>query len=314
MRIVIAGATGFIGRRFVQQASKRGDAVVVLSRSTSGSAVDALVGLPGVTVRAWKASAERQEWWSDVDGADAVVNLAGESVMSKRWDPQHKARVLDSRVNGSRACVAAIGAAHVRPKVFVSASAVGFYGTACGERTIDESSPPGSDFLAHVCVRWEQEAAAVDAFHVRAVQLRIGIVLGEGGGALDQMVPAFKLFAGGPVGAGSQWMPWIHCDDVVGLLFKSIDDASLSGPVNAIAPGLVRNAEFSKALGRVLKRPSWLPVPALALRMLFGEAADVILTGQHALPKKALAAGYAFKFPTIDQALRATFGGVTTPA
>lgn len=301
MRIVVAGATGFIGRRFVAALTARGDDVVVLSRSGSPGAFGSN---PRVTVKAWRPTASAQDWWKDVDGAGAVVNLAGEGVMARRWSPAHKAAILDSRVDGGRAFVAAIAAASTKPGVFVSASGVGYYGIASGEALVDESAAPGTDFLAQVCVRWEEEARKAEAHGVRIVALRIGVVLGDGGGALEQMVPAFRSFVGGPVGSGRQWMPWVHHADVVGLLLRAVDDTRCAGPVNVVAPGIVRNSEFSASIGRALHRPSWMPVPAFALRVLFGDAADVILTGQHVLPKRALELGYVFRFPTLDAAMQ----------
>lgn len=303
MKVIVTGSTGFIGQRLVAALLARGDRVVALTRSTEGKAARALAA-KGAQVLAWSARPGAREPWCDaIDGADAVVNLAGESVMGKRWDAAHKQRVLQSRLDAAKALESAIEQAKARPKVVVSASAVGYYGFAADER-LDENAPAGSDFLARVCVDWEAGPRRLEALGARVVTARIGIVLGEDGGALAQMLLPFKLGAGGRVGDGRQWMSWIHVDDVVGLLLFALDRDDVRGALNVTAPEPARNAEFTKVLGRVLRRPTILPVPAFGLRALFGEAADVMVQGQRVVPAKALALGYRFARPELEGALR----------
>jgi uncharacterized protein (TIGR01777 family) len=276
---VVAGASGLIGSALSRALRDRGDEVVALPR----------LG--------------RAPW--SVEGADAVVNLAGASVAGKRWSPEYKQEILQSRVLSTRALVEAIRAAQRKPRVLVNASAVGYYGGR-GDEVLDESSGPGDDFLADVCQQWEAEARRTE---VRSAQVRTGVVLSAQGGALGSMLPPFKSFVGGPVGSGKQWFPWIHlADEVAGLLF-CIDDARMSGPVNFVAPGIVTMKDFAKALGRALHRPSWAPVPAAALKLLLGEFASALLEGQRAVPKKLLDAGFRFQFTEVSSALRAVLGG-----
>jgi hypothetical protein len=274
MRVVIAGASGLIGTALSQALRDRGDEVTALPR----------LG--------------KAPW--NVEGADAVVNLAGASVAGKRWSTEYKKEITDSRVLSTRALGEAIRAASRRPHVLVNASAVGYYGGR-GDEVLDESSGPGDDFLADVSQQWEAEARRTE---VRSVQVRTGIVLSSKGGALASMLRPFKAFVGGPVGNGKQWFPWIHLvDEVAGILW-CIDEDRMRGPVNFAAPGIVTMKEFAKALGRALHRPSWAPVPAAPLKLLLGEFATALLEGQRAVPKKLLDAGFRFRFPDVEAALR----------
>lgn len=304
MRILVGGATGFIGQALVRALSGRGDSVVALTRSRHGAGVKRLAALPGVEVVEWRAAPGLAPWWRLVEGAGAVVNLAGESVMSRRWSSEQKDRILLSRLDSTRAMVDAMAEAKQRPGVFVNASAVGFYG-ARGDEELAEDAAPGTDFLAQVCVKWEDAAKKAEALGVRTVRARTGIVLGNEGGALAKLVPVFKAYGGGPLGDGRQWMSWVHVDDVIGLLLHAIDTPAVAGPLNVVAPDPQRNREFSKTLGSVLGRPSWLPVPPFALMFAVGEAAEVLLSGQRVVPRRALETGYAFRFPTLEPALRA---------
>lgn len=295
MRIGVTGATGMIGRKLVSALRARGDAVTVFSRdplrarATLGEvAALPLTALDGPTFST----------------LDAVINLAGESVAAKRWTPAHKDAVRRSRVEVTRAVVDAIAAASPRPAVLVNASAVGFYGP-CGDEEIPEDAAPGSDFLAEVCVAWEREAERAEPLGTRVIRLRVGLVLGEAGGVLEKMIPAFQLFAGGPLGDGRQWVPWVHLDDVVGLIAFALDTPAITGALNATAPTPARFRDFAAALGAVLGRPSWLPVPGFALRLVVGEMAEAALTGQRAVPRKALAGGFRFAHPELREALRA---------
>jgi uncharacterized protein (TIGR01777 family) len=230
-----------------------------------------------------------------------VIHLAGEPV-AQRWNAASKKAILDSREIGTRNLVAGIAASEPRPGVLVSSSAVGYYGKH-GDEKIDEQCAPGSDFLANVCVAWEREAVAAEQLGLRVVLIRTGIVLDADGGALKTMMPPFKAGVGGPVAGGKQYMPWIHADDIVGLYLAALDSSDWSGPVNGTAPTPVTNAEFSKALGKALHRPSLFPVPGFVIRARFGEMAEIVTEGQRAIPAAAMASGYQFIEPELGQAL-----------
>jgi uncharacterized protein (TIGR01777 family) len=234
---------------------------------------------------------------------DGVVNLAGESIAG-RWSDEKKRRLRESRIAGTRRLVEAIALAAERPTVLVSVSAVGYYGDR-GEEALTEDSDPGGDFLAQLCQEWEAEAQRAEGLGLRVARLRLGVVLDRNGGALAQMLAPFRLGAGGPLGSGRQWFPWIHRADVVGLFRFALERAEAAGPINAAAPELVRQGEFAEALGRALHRPAFVPTPAFALRLLFGEFAGTLLGSQRVLPERAEALGYAFRFPQIEPALRA---------
>lgn len=295
MQVVVSGATGFVGRHLVAQLQERGDEVVAVTRDT-GKALR-LLGR-GVRAVTWREDELREA----VGSAGAIVNLAGEIIFGQRWSAAQKQRILDSRVEATEKLVAAIQRDGPKPAVLVSGSAIGYYG-AHEDEDLDEGSPPGDDFLADVCKRWESAALAAEEAGVRTVVIRTGIVLGQGGGALQRMAMPFRLFAGGPVGSGRQWFSWIHIDDLTGIILHAIDSEDLRGPLNATAPEPRTNVDFSKALGRALGRPSWIPVPAFALRLLFGEGAGFLVTGQRVLPKRTEASGYSFKYPTAEEAL-----------
>ena len=298
MRIVIAGGTGFLGTPLAAALAADRHDVVVLSR-TAGAADHIVPWQPDGTVGPWARV---------VDGAAAVVNLAGESIAGRRWTAAHKQRILDSRVRATRSLAAAIRRAAQPPAVLVSGSAVGYYGPH-GDDLVTEATPPGADFLADVCLRWEQEATAAGP-QTRVVCIRTGLVLERDGGALPQMLPPFRLGAGGPVGSGAQYWPWIHRLDWINLVRWAIDSPTVSGPVNATAPRPVTNREFARTLGRVLHRPAVLPAPAFALRLMLGEMADaLLLSGQRAVPDAATRNGFSFRYPTVEEALRAIFSG-----
>ncbi|HEV8347402.1 MAG TPA: TIGR01777 family oxidoreductase [Vicinamibacterales bacterium] len=302
MNIVIAGGTGFLGGALVATLARDGHDVVVLTRRARGGPANAACAYVG-----WTPNGETGPWASAVDGAGAVVNLAGESIAGKRWSAAHKQRVLDSRVQATRSLSAAIRGAANPPPVFVSGSAVGYYGPL-GDQPVTEDAPAGSDFLARVCVEWEREAASAASARTRLVSVRTGLVLEKDGGALPEMLPPFKFGVGGPVGSGRQYWPWIHRDDWVALVRWAIATPAVSGPVNATAPNPVTNAEFARALGRALHRPAFMPAPGFALRLLLGEMADaLLLSGQRAIPAKAARSGFTFKYSNVDEALRAIF-------
>jgi uncharacterized protein (TIGR01777 family) len=301
MKIVVAGGTGFLGRPLTARLVSRGHEVVVLTRGRGGAG-------PGVRAMAWTPDGSDGAWAGEIDGADAVINLAGESIAGHRWSADHKQRILDSRVRATRSLVAAIARALQPPAVFVSGSAVGYYGPR-GDEVVTEDTPPGADFLARVCVQWEAEAARAIGPRTRVVCIRTGLVLERDGGALPQMLPPFKFGAGGPVGSGRQYWPWIHRDDWIEIVRWTIETSTVSGPINATAPEPVTNAEFARALGRALRRPAFMPAPAFALRLMLGEMADaLLLSGQRVVPAKAQLLGYGFKYAHLDDALAALFG------
>ncbi|HEV7459821.1 MAG TPA: TIGR01777 family oxidoreductase [Solirubrobacteraceae bacterium] len=298
MKVTVTGATGLIGSRLVARLLERGDEVTVLSRDPDG----ARSSLGDVDAAAWDPTGTALPT-TGLAGRDAVVHLAGEPV-AQRWTDMVKERIWASREAGTRCLVAALREADPRPGVLVSASGVGYYGPR-GDERLDESAEPGDDFLANVVKVWEAEAAAAEALGLRVVRVRTGVVLDRAGGALAKMLPPFKAGIGGPVAGGRQYMPWIHLDDLVGIYLAALDGDAWSGPVNASAPEPVPNRDFSKALGRALHRPAIAPVPAFALRVLYGEMAEIVTTGQRAVPKRALELGYAFRHPDLDEALGA---------
>jgi uncharacterized protein (TIGR01777 family) len=297
MRVAITGATGLIGAALAERLLARGDEVVALGRDAGRVAAR----LPRARALGWDPVAG-QPPAEAVDGADAVVHLAGEPVADRRWSESQKRRIRESRVLGTRNLVEGLRAASARPSVLVSGSAIGYYGDR-GDELLDEQSGPGGDFLAGVVRDWEAEARAAESLGLRVVLARTGIVLAGESGALPKMALPFQLFAGGPLGHGRQWMSWIHRDDEVGLLVHAIDTEPLRGPVNLVAPAPVRNAQMARALGRALGRPSLLPAPALALRLALGERVAVLLASLRVQPRAAEASGYAFRFPELQPAL-----------
>lgn len=302
MRVTVTGATGLIGSRLLRELEARGDELTVLSRNPERAR--ATLGA-GVGVVSWDPDAGPAPREA-LDGRDGVVHLAGEPV-AQRWSASAKERIRRSRELGTRNLVAGLRAAEPRPEVLVSSSAAGYYG-AHGDEELGEDAPAGRDFLAEVCVAWEREADAAEQLGMRVVKVRTGIVLDRQGGALKKMLPPFRLGAGGPVAGGRQYMSWIHADDVVGILIAALDDDRWTGAVNATAPAPVTNQAFSKALGRALGRPAFAPVPALAIRALYGEMAEIVTTGQRAFPHRTLALGYAYRHPDLEEALRSAVG------
>jgi uncharacterized protein len=299
VRVAVTGATGTIGRALVEALLDRGDAVTVLTRNPARAAGT----LPDTHAVEWRDLVSEPAPADALNGRDAVVHLAGEPI-AQRWNADVKRRIQESRELGTRNLVAGLRAAEARPRVLVSQSAVGYYGPR-GDERLDESAPPGSDFLAGVVVSWEREARAAEELGLRVVNTRTGVVLSESGGALARMLPPFKLGMGGPVAGGRQYMPWIHLDDVVGVMLRAIDDDSLSGAINLAAPEPVTNKELSRTLGRVLVRPAITPVPGFALRLLYGDMASIVTSGQRAVPARLTELGYEFKHPQLHEALRA---------
>ncbi len=301
MKIILTGGSGFIGSELVSALASKGHEVVILTRHPSSINKT----YPNVRAVEWDGKSPGG-WTSELDGADAVMNFAGESIGGKRWTSKQKENILSSRIDATRTLVAAIKHARKKPAVFINASAVGYYGPV-EEGEVDETHPAGNDFLAEVCKRWEQEARAAEQLGVRVVVLRLGVVLDEGGGALERMSLPFKMFVGGPVGSGRQWFPWIHRDDVVAVALFVMENASVAGAVNVVAPELIRMKEFSSELGRAMHRPSFLPVPGFVLKIVLGEMSQMILTGQPVVPARLKAANYSFLYPRAASALRKIF-------
>lgn len=303
MRVFVTGGTGLVGGVLVQRLRERGDAVTVLTRrperaqQTWGREISVVAGDP----------MQSGPWMDVVGECDAVVNLAGEGIFNHRWWTAFKQTLRDSRIKSAENVVAALAKqsrrADASSKVLVNASAIGYYGPH-GDEELDETAPAGADFLAKLCIDWERAALAAEQHGIRVVLLRTGVVLAREGGALPQMLTPFKMFVGGPVGSGRQVMSWIHIEDLVGEILFALDHAQIAGPVNGTAPHPVTNREFSKALGRVLHRPSFMKMPGFMMRVMLGEVAGVVTTGQRVLPRKALDAGYQFRFAEVDTALR----------
>jgi len=302
MRVAVTGATGLIGSRLVAELRGRGDEVTVLSRDPH-RARERLPDAQGF-VR-WRPEDEPAPAEA-LAGRDGVIHLSGEKV-DQRWTDAAKERIRRSRELGTRNLVAGLRGAEPRPAVLVAQSAVGYYGPH-GDEPLDEDTPAGTGFLAEVCRAWEREAEAASTLGVRVVRVRTGVVLDRRGGALSKMLPPFQLGVGGPVAGGRQYLPWIHVDDVVGIMLAALGDPRWSGAVNATAPTPVTNAAFSKALGRVLRRPAFAPVPALAIRALYGRMAEIVIEGQRAIPRRAQELGYRFRHPHLDEALASALG------
>jgi uncharacterized protein (TIGR01777 family) len=296
MKALVTGATGFVGHRLLAKLQQP----VALSRNAEKAAKE--LAAFGVRPFAWEPM-EGLPSVASFEGVDAVFHLAGDPVAEGRWTKQKKALIRDSRIIGTRNLVAGLRNLAVKPQTLVCASAVGYYGSR-GDDDLDETASPGSDFLAEVCVEWEREAAAARKLGIRVVSIRTGIVLGAGGGALAKMLTPFKLGLGSPLGSGQQYMPWIHIDDLVELMLFAAANPNMIGPVNGVAPHPVTNREFTKTLGRVLGRPTFMPaVPPIALKVLIGEFGQVLLDSQRAVPKAALGAGFTFQFPELEPAL-----------
>lgn len=307
MKVAIAGATGFVGTRLVEKLQAGGHQVMVLSRDAAKAGrVFPASAYPNLEVVAY-TPAESGDWQNSIAGCDAVVNLAGVPIAEERWTEARQQAILDSRRLTTAKLVEAIVNANPKPSVFVSASAIGYYGTS-ETAEFDENSPAGNDFLAAVCKDWEAAAQPAKNAGTRLAILRLGIVLGMGG-ALAKMLPPFKLFAGGPIGTGKQWFSWVHREDVVDLILYALQNSQVQGVLNATAPNPVRMNELCQTLGEVLSRPSWLPVPSFALELLLGDGAKVVLEGQKVLPKQTLASGFQYQYPTLKLALEEILAG-----
>lgn len=300
-RVTLTGATGLIGPQLLQALRASGAEVTILTRDPES----AREKLGDVEAIAWDLMGEPAPV-AALAGRDAVVHLAGEPV-AQRWSPKVKRAIEESRVQGTRNLIEGLRGANPRPATLISSSAIGYYGPH-GEEPLDEEAPAGNDFLAQVCLEWEAEAAKATELGLRVVQVRTGVVLDSSGGALAKMLPPFRLGVGGPVAGGRQYISWIHTADLVGMMVAAISDQRWVGPVNGTAPEPLHNRDFSRVLGRVLKRPALLPVPAVALQLLYGEMAEIVTTGARVVPAKPLVLGYEFQHPELEEALRSALG------
>ena len=308
MRVVIAGGGGFLGNPLAWAWAEEGHDVRVLTRGlVPGQAQhEPGTGKPGITRVGWDPDGRAGHLAREFEDASAVINLAGTSIAGARWTAARKQALRESRVLATQSLVAALVGVS-RPPVFISASGIGYYGDR-GNEVLTETSAPGEDFLAHLCVEWEAEARRAEGAGARVVLLRTGIVLEKGGGALPQMMRPFRFFAGGPLAGGRQYMSWVHRHDWSEMVRWIVETPEVAGPVNVTAPHPVTNKEFARALGRALRRPSLAPAPRLALRAALGEMSTAVLASQRAIPKRAQSAGYHFRYPEIDIAFRGIFG------
>lgn len=304
MRVIIAGGTGFIGRLLTKKLVADNHQIFILSRSPGRDRPLP----PNVKLVGWDARTANG-WGELVNESEVIVNLAGENIggdgfLPDRWTPAKKAKIINSRLDAGRAIVEAVTAAKRKPRLFIQASAIGYYGVH-GDEWLDESSPAGTDYLAQTCVQWEDSTAPVETMGVRRLVTRIGVVFSRKEGALPRLLVPYRLFGGGPFGSGRQWWSWIHPNDVAGSLYYLMQQPTAAGPINLTAPNPLTNREVGKTLGHVLRRPSWLPVPAFAMRLLVGEVATIVLDGQRVMPKQLQNLGYKFQFPTLEPALQA---------
>lgn len=304
MRILVTGGTGLVGSRIVQALAKRGDTPLVLSRSDKAQnklpvGSQLIVGDPAIA----------GPWLQEIDTCDAVIHLAGESIAKGRWSKSFKKRILDSRIDSTRLIADQLAKKPNRsdgtPKAFICASAVGYYGSYRKNATeFVETDLPGGGFLADVCVQWEQATEAASLAGVRVANIRIGVVLAAEGGAFPKMLLPFKMYGGGPVGGGRQWISWIHIDDLVGIFLRALDRPEARGPINGTAPEPVTNWGFGKMIATVIGKPFWFPTPALLLRLMLGDMAELVTHGQRAIPARAKALGYEFRYPLLEKAMR----------
>lgn len=302
--IIITGATGVIGIELSRKLIARGEKVVVFARSVGSARVKIPEAAAYLT---WDADMESGEWVSAIDGAKAVIHLAGKPLLDARWTEEHKKECYDSRIDSTKHMVAAIARAERKPAVFISASAIGYYGSfdECSDTAeLDESGAEGTDFLARICIDWEKAAQPAMQHGVRLVLLRTGIVLSTKGGMLQKMITPFSFFLGGPVGSGKQCLSWIHIDDEIDCILAVLDDSRYRGAVNAVAPEPSTMSDFARELGHVMGRPSLFPVPKLAVQVLLGEGADYAVKGQRVIPRALQQNGFVFRYPDLGSALK----------
>ena len=300
MRVIIAGGSGFIGLELIRRLLKLKHEVILLSRNP-----EAIRFQLNESIRVVQWDGETLgEWAKFIDGANAVINLSGENIAAKRWSESQKTRLINSRINPTRAILQSINQATKKPRVLVNASAVGYYGNF-GDGDVTESQVKGEGFLSDLCEQWEREAMSAEKHGLRVVLLRIGIVLEPSGGALKKMLLPFKFFLGGPLGSGRQWFPWIHREDVINIILFVLEEGVLSGPLNVSSPSPVTMKEFAHSLGRATGKASWISVPSLILNIGLGEMSEMLLGGRRIMPKKLLDNGFVFQYPDLDKALKA---------
>lgn len=309
MKVIVAGGTGFLGGALCWTWAEEGHEVRVLTRALPPGRAqhEPGTGKPGITRVGWDPSVGPAAIAGEIDGADVVINLAGESIGGARWTAARKQALRDSRIVPTRTIADAIRAAPTPPRTFISASGIGYYGDR-GDETLTEDSAAGDDFLARLCVEWEREATSAARDGVRIVVLRSGLVFENSGGAFPRMIAPFRFFVGGPLGSGRQYIAWLHRHDWVEMVRWIVDTRGVAGPVNATAPHPIMNAEFARVVGRALHRPAFVPAPAFVLRLILGELADSVLGSQRAIPARATAAGYHFRYPELQFALRDILG------
>ena len=298
-KIVITGATGLIGRILARKLSASGQEITIFTRNPEK--VDRNL-VSSTKIVKWDYK-KPEEWEQHLNGKDTVVHLAGANLGAKRWNKEYKKLAYESRIISTRKLVEAISSLDLKPKVFICSSAVGYYGNR-GDDYLSEDEEPADNFLAELCADWEKEAANVETLGVRHVSIRTGLVLSKDEGLLKQMIPSFKLFLGGYLGNGRQWFPWIHIDDIVGIYQNAIENETITGPLNGASPGIVRMRQFAKTLGRILHRPSFLPIPKFAIKLLKGELGNYTTDSQRVLMSKLLNSGYKFKYDNLEIALR----------
>jgi len=301
MKVFITGGTGFVGTQLTSRLIEDGHEVTVLTRSLKGSTVSSL----GISYLEGDPT-KKGSWQESIKDHDAVINLAGASIFSK-WTAEHKRAIRESRVNTTQNIVEGIASHPERPFTLLSTSAVGYYGFH-GDEELNEDSPPGTDFLARIAVEWEGEALGARDRGARVVISRFGIVMGEKGGALSQMIPLFKKYIGGPIGSGKQWFSWVHIEDLTEAFAFLLKHPEISGPVNVCSPNPIRNKDLAKALGKALHRPSFIPAPAFMVKLVLGEFGSVILEGQRVIPQRLLESGFVFQYPDIEKALKSIVG------
>jgi uncharacterized protein (TIGR01777 family) len=307
MKIVIAGGTGFIGRQVSQFLIHSGHSVTLLSRHTPAD--KHLVNIHARHIQ-WAGCAQ-EAWAQECEGADVVINLSGAPIADSRWTKKRKQELIESRVQSTKALLQAVSSWKNKPHTFMTASGIGFYGDR-GEEVVNESSTPGEGFLRELCQAWEGAAMEGEALGLRVIPIRIGMVLGPDGGALSKMTLPFRLFLGGPILPGTQFVSWIHREDLARLILFLITHSTIRGPVNAVAPEPVTMQDFCTALGKAMNRPSWFPVPEFVLRMTLGELATMLTTGQRVHPLKALEAGFSYSYATLQPALDSLFAAPLT--
>jgi uncharacterized protein (TIGR01777 family) len=298
-KIIITGATGSIGRNLVKKLSEQEDEITVFTRNPA----DTKKKLPSVSkIIKWDYN-KLDDWKHNLNGVEVVVHLAGANLAAKRWNEDYKKLAYDSRILSTKKLVEAIKSVEQKPNAFICSSAVGYYGDR-GDDILSEDEPPANNYLANLCADWEKEAESVETLGVRRVSVRTGLVLSKNEGLLKQLLPSFKFFMGGYLGSGKQWFPWIHIDDIVGIYLHAIENGSIKGAVNGASNGIVTNKEFSKTLGKGLKRPAFFPIPKFALKIVSGELGEYFSDSQRVSVDKILKNGYNFKFENLEEALK----------